>query len=477
MTKSPQIVRHSLANYQKARNLVAEGRLSEALEPLRQSVQQDPGFPDSLFLLARIEKCLADYEMALQSLEKYMKRFPADPEILKEAIEAALFAGNPVRAIRLGEQRLAIDPFDEKVMRTWILVTFFTHGLKQALKSIRYCLKKHPDWSQGFLYFGNLLELNENFTEAEQAYAHALELDSQQSHPLQELRRLWRGATLEDNPLVPEYAEVFVTEARFLLDQQPNHRAAECIETWHLRFPDRLDLCLQAVVAWERLKQYPKAVSCLDRVPEDQLTADLLEQKAHFLECAGESSQAHDIYRALCENDLGSEECWQGFARCATHLPDPDQALAAVDQALKRFPGQVDLWFLKASLLKDSNSAPGEIIPVLEQCLAQDPHHPASLYAIGIERLLGDLNAEAIPPLGDLVILQPDHLEAWRALSIAYTRCRLWTEALDAWKKVLLLAPGDPQASGNIPKIERYLRSNRDQSSSLASQPSRGDTA
>lgn len=475
MTSPSQIVRRSLANFQKAGNLVAEGRLTEALEPLRQSVQEDPGFPDSLFLLARTERRLALYDQALESLEKYLKRFPADPDVLNEAIESALFSGQPAKVIRLGDQRLAIEPFDGRAMRIWLLVVFFNQGLKPALKALRHCLKKQPDWPDGFLFSGHLQELSGNFAEAEGAYARALELDSQQTLPLEELRRLWRGATLEDNPLRPEYEELFVNEARFLLDQQVTQLSAECIEKWHRQFPERFDLCLQAVVAWERLRQYPRAVECLDRVPEDHLTADLLEQKAQFLEYAGEHSQACDIYRALCENNLGTEDCWQGYARTAAHLPDSKQARAAVSQALEHYPGQPELWFLKASLLKDSNCPPGEIIPALEQCLMQDAHHPAGLYALGIERLLNEQNAEAIPPLGDLVILQPDHLEAWRALAIAYTRSRLWTEALEAWKKVLLMAPGDSQASGNIPKIERYLRSIQDQAASLASEPSRGD--
>ncbi len=74
MTSPSQIVRRSLANFQKAGNLVAEGRLTEALEPLRQSVQEEPGFPDSLFLLARTERRLALYDQALESLENDFRR-------------------------------------------------------------------------------------------------------------------------------------------------------------------------------------------------------------------------------------------------------------------------------------------------------------------------------------------------------------------------------------------------------------------
>ena len=472
------LVHKSLADYQRGVDLVETGHYDLALSPLENCVRQEAGYFEARLLLIRLFRRLGRYPEALPFISNFPGEQGKEIVFFLESVPISLFAGCPSLAIRqawkvletlprLGRHQVAVPEAmgteqvsartDDDDLRRWlVLMTLFEKGPRAALRGVQYCLGRDPAWLEGHFLRAGILEILGAFVRAEEAYTRILELDSRQSQPLEALRRLWRGCTIEMNPFREEYLGLFIAEANRLLLEDPSEAIAGSVESWYRLFPDSDELLRILVNLFVSMGQHTRALTVIDLLPAHRLTLELLSLKAEVLERSGDVREAAALFHAVLVQDPRQKRACDGIARLGSVLENFVQAVRGIEKALALSPDDPDLWYTKALLLKQGGRQ-DEVLRALEEAVRLDPRHKGGLYALGMERLCQNRVEEAILLFGDLAVLDAENQEAWRNLAIAQTQSHRWEEALETWRRLSCIAPQDPQAQANIQRLEEFL--------------------
>jgi tetratricopeptide (TPR) repeat protein len=453
----------SLADYHQALDLMGQGRFQDAALTLRHCLGMDPDFFDARFLLARVLRRAGCCAEAWEEIHTCLRSLPDDAGVLEEAAELALLAGEKGHAMQVLERLLAKRPSDNIVRQRLVTVTFMRDGAKKAIRTAIRLLREHPKWAGGYRTLGHLYELEGQVSLAEDAYSKAIAIDPNESQILEDLRRLWRGFTLEENPLRLDMAGLFMAEAKRLVSEGVSSQALAWLEKWDVRFKEQAALIEAFAEGCCQLGEYERAVAAIDSVSRDAHSTSMHQLKARALVALGRGAEASDWIQASASEIPHSAQTWREIIHSLIQAGENSQAAEAADQAVKQVPDDAELWYLRAFLARESG-CPEKTILSLEKAVSLAPRYREALFALGVERLKAGKADEAVPPLGDLRILDPENVEAWRHLAIAHTNCHSWEEALEAWKRVLDLSPKDPQAAGNIPQIDRLLGSSQSES-------------
>lgn len=223
--------------YESGRDRVRQGELLEAAREFREAVEADPDFLDARFELARLQRKMGLFEESADSLERCASDLEGDVEVLRQAAEVRVLTGSIERATPLYEELRALQPQNEDVASAWTAITLIQDGPKKALRRLRTCLDDHPMWAEGFLYLGNLHEMEGRLMEAEEAYQRVLDLSPDHQGALENLDRLRSAAPLEGSPLALVYDEIYFSECRRLQDEGFLDRAVEWMKRWRDRHP------------------------------------------------------------------------------------------------------------------------------------------------------------------------------------------------------------------------------------------------
>lgn len=447
----------ALIDYRAGLDLLGRHRFQEALVRFRRCVEKDPDFLDSHFRLATTLRRIGDYEKAWESISACLRLSRRDPEMVREAAELALLLGKSKECIRLTEQQVLLDPRNNSARARLILFSYQFEGPRKTIRLVEKSIREKPRWVDGYYYLGHLLEITGDPAAAEDAYSMALEFDPNRSRTLQDLRRIWRGISLEENPLRTESAKFFMEEADRLLRAGITEPGLKAIESWGAAFPDQPQLTERVVEARMQRHQFEQALKLIESVPKENFTLKLHYLRGRILSTAERFHEAAEVYRSLRLEDPRSEEAWVGEIEALLQADELRLAAETAASAVDRVADRPRLWFLFATIASlVGNNA--QTIASLEKTIALDPDHEPALFALGIEYLKSGKPDRAIPPFRDLVSLNGDHVEAWRHLAIAYSEMRAWGDALAGWHRVLHLVPEDEQARKNIPRIEGYLR-------------------
>lgn len=215
------------------------GQLLDAARELQKAIDADPDFLDAHFELAKLHRKMGMFEESADRLDRCVAELTGDAEVLREAAEVRLLSGSIDGALSLYENLQDLDPLDEDVASTWVAIALVHEGTKKAVKKVRKCLEDHPGWVGGFLYLGNLGEMEGRLTEAEEAYQRLLDLSPDHRGALDNLDRLRNGAPLELSPLSLAYDAIFFAECRRLLSDGFPERAREWMTRWKERHPHR----------------------------------------------------------------------------------------------------------------------------------------------------------------------------------------------------------------------------------------------
>jgi tetratricopeptide (TPR) repeat protein len=343
------------------------------------------------------------YELAWKAVLSLLEGGYADTDTLVVGAEIGLFAGEERRSLELLELAMHLAPGRMETLVCWVTVSLKVDGLRKTIRSLNQMCEETPHGAEGWILLGNLLELAGHPSEAEDAYTQALSANIKEEKALADLRRLWRGGTLEENPFSAAWEAIFLNEARRLARECPSEGAAARLEKWAERF---------------------------NKNPEF----------AHLaMECGAHLQRPE-------------RSDWEGVNRVLAEWVEGDFDLAQTD-----IPGQPEPWYEEARRALDSGQRE-EAFRALEKTLEHSPEHPGALFALGVERLKAGQYDAAVEPLARLAAMDASDPEVLSRLAIAYTQLRQWEKALEAWGKVLILSPGNSQASGNIARIEHFLK-------------------
>jgi len=446
----------ALGSYQNALSFLAENRPLEAMVEIRRCLASDPEFYDGQFLKARIHRLLGQYEEALPILEGCLQSLSEDVDVLREAAEVTSLAGKDKSSLKFYRRLFDLDPEDEDVCARLVGVAFHLAGPRFALKKVRICLKKNPDWPAGYLCLGNLLEMVGKTKQAEEAYRGTLRRVPDHRGARKCIERLYRGEPIEKGLHENSYEELFLSEAVRLARDGLATRSIRMLEEWRPKFrhhPEFLEVLAKTA---HRLGRRALVLSAIREIPAERRNPSILLLEARTLAAMGDYESAATRYARLSEERPDSPEYWLEYLKVLSKTEQGMQAARAVEEALERLPNEVDLWFEAARIRKRYVDA-ASCVEALQRVVDLQPNHSQALYALGVEKLLSGDAAGAVPPLSTLTRMDRDRTEGWRHLAIAYTRLKDWKKAHACWLAVIRLSPTDPQAAGNLEKLDRMF--------------------
>lgn len=125
--------------------------------------------------------------------------------------------------------------------------------------------------------------------------------------------------------------------------------------------------------------------------------------------------------------------------------PDP-AAIEETEKQLKQDPNNVQLNVQMGNLLFDSQKYE-DAIPYYKKALEHEPHDPDVLVDLGVCYFNLEDYDKAKGLFQEALDVNPDHVNALYNLGVVAVRLREMDVLMDAWSKLVEVAPGSPQAA------------------------------
>ena len=367
-----------------------QGRIDEALDHLRQSVEQRPGDADSLNYYGMALEGKGRLEEAVHQFEKALAANPDKTEVYNNL-------GIAYRKLRLTDK--AIESF-RKVVESPEPAPDAHNNLGNVYKDLR-------DWPAAVRHYRQALALRPKYPEALANLATALG----EQGLLDEAKATW------DQVLV----------------QQPNHPNA-------LHQIGRI--CL-------RQDNHAEAEQSLLKLVADQpLNAEL-----HFyLGILAGQQKNHEVacqrYRQALELQPKHADAWNNLGSSLFHLKRQDEAIASYLKAIEIDFHHIDALFnLGTAYAKSKNWSESE--RSLLKAIMLRPEHFAAFNCLGI--VYGNLKRfdEAIAIYRKVIAINPKFADGWNNLGVAMNELGRYKEAAAAFRKAIEVNPEHAEAHLN----------------------------
>ena len=92
-------------------------RAAEIYDETHTLAETDTQAREFAFLTLKASQAAGDNKLALEYFRNYQQRFPADPELLDEAISICQAGDDPRQAYEMGTLRLSFEPDDPQQIR------------------------------------------------------------------------------------------------------------------------------------------------------------------------------------------------------------------------------------------------------------------------------------------------------------------------------------------------------------------------
>ncbi len=135
--------------------------------------------------------------------------------------------------------------------------------------------------------------------------------------------------------------------------------------------------------------------------------------------------------------------------------PDPEEAVACLERGLILAPDNEYIQEGLAWAYMRRAEAQAKAFKEGESSLGEDEVEAQRLYQRGLEHAQNEQQEQAIIAFQIAIGLQPDHIDAHRALAGVYHRQGQDDKAIEAYKKVLELDPSCTEALTNLGRIYR----------------------
>jgi len=451
-----------------ARLLREMGRLDEALAEARAAVVLDSDDVDAHVALAQLEQIQAagpDSEKALRrAAEHYEKVVRARPTDGQSLLNLAGIYGQLQQhedAARAWETYLVLDPgnFEAHVQRGTHLLLAGQN--ERAAAAMRSALVLQPGSARAYQILGDIYARDENPKEAIANYRKALEADSGNVRV-----RLGLGEVLFDTKQPKEA----LAEAEAVIRADPQNRfaldlKARCLRD--LRRFDEADALADKLIAGDRsdLKASYLKVTIAEQRRDHAKAAALLEEilaRPASAEDAG-SRRLLLVHLGFAYQQLERyQDAAQQFARAieAGGAPDAnlltfhaealslagqkDEALAATRAARGRFPDDLDLGVLEATLLREKGDMPAAsaIVAALREKPGDNPQERARVLArvADFYRRAGDF-PQAEGALRQALVVEPKSLSTLFQLGAVLERQKRHDAAETVFREALTIEP------------------------------------
>ncbi len=355
--------------------------------------------------------------MARPILEEGLKRFPDDRGLNLNLANAWVLEGRPAEAAQIFERYVARYPDDYEAREDYagILVetkdftraletlkpipakkmtsqTYYRRGQaeagagrrSQAVRSLREAVKTDPEFFEAWALMAFQHEMLKEYAAAREIYAKLLGMDESRD-------------------------EVRVRLIDMLLKlKQPDKALAVAKDG-----PRQRTFLLDAIEAFLRGGYPRQADAALEALAKDSsVGAEYFFYKAMIAQDGdNDTAKALRYLSRVAEDDPHFMQALQFRAQLLAALKRPDEALAAAEEGIRRFPQQSRFYVLKAGILAERQDMSGARL-TMEQGLAAAPDDSDLLYRYGLIVREGGDEAGALAVMEKVVAKNPNHADA-----------------------------------------------------------------
>jgi tetratricopeptide (TPR) repeat protein len=452
-------------NYLLGLSLYMGGHGADAVDPLQQSVQKDPGVLKPHLILASVLAELGKNHAAEDQWEAALKLDPHS-EMAREGLCKVLLAENrpePVVAL-LESARL-----DEKLAADLAQAYVMEYKLPEAAKVLERALKTYP--SSLVLVYG-LVTISVRQGHPEEGARIAEEFARAHPHDMSAQKIYLRTQEFEGNPAValplarkllavaPRDPEVLYLAGMNECDdgqyEQARKHLEEAISLDPATYGNKYNALYHLGTALFELNDFNGAKEQLEKAlnPElhdsNEFRPQARWEYAMALRNLGEADQAREqltLYeqekQELDNRTLAAQKTITAADEVARG--EPQKAVARYREAIAATPNDAGLNYKLALALDSTGDFAGERA-ALERAVKIDPSFALARYQLGyVESQQGDLSA-AEEQFHRAVEAVPGYTQAWISLAATLGMESRFPEAQQAVAHALRLAPNDAEA-------------------------------
>lgn len=260
---------------------------------------------------------------------------------------------------------------------------------KEAESELKKAIKASPEFMEAWAELAFVYELKKDYVAAETTYGRILEmgqngqeiwlrliaLNIKLNHPEKALDIAKEGP--EETGFILQVATMFIEEgfpeqARELLEPLAEENNPPDEVFFHL-----------ALIAFNHDKDPEQAVALLENIPDhSRLWSKAVRFRGHLLYQLDRREDAIALLRQGLRTDPGDREFWALLIDMLANDKQLDEAIATVDEALKRWPDDAELLFTKGSIY-DVAGERDKATAIMEHVITIDPEHPGALNFVG----------------------------------------------------------------------------------------------
>ena len=360
-----------------------EKKLKKAEDFIKKGLQKFPGEKRLTFFLYRIYILKNQKQNALALLKAYLKKHPEDKEALKNI--ALLYFEEK-------EYKKSLDVL-KRISKKDAFVHYFLAQCYIKLKNpdlaifhLKKAVELKSDFVRAWAELGYQLELMNDYAGAEQAYYELykrgikndeiklklIELNLKLNNPEKAF------SVVEESQKSPNF--LFKAALLFVYENFYTY-GDKILKFLSPPYPPEI-LYLKGYIAFKRFNDYKKAISYLKKIPED---APIYKDGLLFLgRLYLAIEHTKDAYKVAKEGQarFNDPDFWLLESEILRFKKDYKEAIRVVEEALKKFPKNIDLLYQKGTLLYKLNKRE-EAIKIMESILEIKPDYPDALNFIG----------------------------------------------------------------------------------------------
>jgi tetratricopeptide (TPR) repeat protein len=474
-------------HYLKARVLIETSQLRAAVGELRQALIYDNGSAHLHVSLGRLYARQGLWRLAAQEAKAALELDAADIGALMLKAASLLQESRPEQALEIYRRVIELDPKRIGAYTRAAAIYFERKDTPRTLATLEQMTTANPDSAEGFRQLGNLYFEQGNEKQAEIYFRRVLQIEPGDTRTTQTLTGLleqqgrYKEAVqafidaLETSPENPYYmaimarlylkdgdqeaAKAYIDQlrsadsanagliARAYAEINRHREAIDELERVLAKNPDEHNERLLVAILYEELKQWPKALEHLRKIPADsRFFLSAQTSIGYSLQHLGKLEEAAQVLNAAIQRAQEPDELgrlYRTLAAVYAKQKQFQQGLVTLDAAIAKLPDLRDLLEAKANLLFEAGRGQ-EGIAVLTQAIQKYPTDISLLYALGaLYERMGKVS-ESIESMRKLLSLEPHNSSALNF--IGYTLAdqgQDLEEAEHMIRRALLLNPGN----------------------------------
>jgi len=425
-------------------------RAVDAKTVLEKGLKQYPENQDMQLMLAQIYLVEKRFDEAAKLIEAYLRKNPQDASTRQELADVLIRNEQYQKALEILEK---IPPGKHNaVVRYYTAKAEAGLGRRdKAIGLLRRVVQDDPKFMEAWAELAYLYEQTKDFGAAEQIYSRILK--SGETSPELWLRLVDLNIKMKRPDKAMAIAKMGPKDQNFALgvgtlfvDQGYYDYAEKVLAPALKDKTETTDLYFyMGLLAYKTKKDYDKAILLLDKIQESNKIYDrALRFKAHLLFESGKKQEAIDLAEKGRKLFSGQKESWTLLSSLYEENKQLDQARKVLDEALVKWPNDLDFTYNIGMLLEKSGKR-SDAKKIMEQILVREPEHPDALNYIGysLAETGQDLD-RALTYIQKALKLKPDNGYIQDSLAWVYFKLKKFELAWEQIQRAVKNAENDP---------------------------------